>query len=66
MRSKTVDQQGLHRLERGQYFYDTSKKIATELDADFNWKINIVPNVGHDHRKMGDAAAKILFIDFKN
>ncbi len=60
-RSPEVDIQGLHRLERGMYFYNESKKIASELNADFNWKLVIIPNVGHDYRQMSEAAADYLY-----
>jgi len=61
LRSKTVDQQGYHRLERAKYFFEFSKRKAEELQTMFNWKIEIVPNVGHSHELMGNAAAKILY-----
>ncbi|SHJ20377.1 hypothetical protein [Aquimarina spongiae] len=61
LRSNSADLQGLHRLERAEYFYKTSKAIAEELQYDFNWKLKIIPNVGHNHRKMGDAAAIYLY-----
>lgn len=61
LRSKTVDQQGLHRLARGRYFYKASKEVAEAAKIDFNWTLNIVPNVGHNHREMSIAAAKILY-----
>lgn len=61
LRSETADQQGTHRLARAQYFYNFSKKKATEIGAPFNWRIEIVPNVGHDHKKMGDWAATLLY-----
>ncbi|MEM8528158.1 MAG: heavy metal-binding domain-containing protein [Bacteroidota bacterium] len=61
LRSASADQQGLHRLARGQYFYQQSQTTAKELEADFNWQIQIIPEVGHDHEKMGDAAAKYLY-----
>ena len=61
LHSKSANEQGLHRLERGKYFFNTSKNSAEELDLDFNWDLQIIPNVGHDHRKMGDAAAKYLY-----
>ncbi|MDO5970252.1 hypothetical protein Q4Q35_10585 [Flavivirga aquimarina] len=61
LRSRSADLQGLHRLERARFFFQTSKSIAEEMQYDFNWKIRIVPNVGHNHRKMGDAAAKYLY-----
>ncbi|MDC6367805.1 MULTISPECIES: hypothetical protein [Flavobacteriaceae] len=59
--SPEVDKQGLHRLERGTYFYNESKKIASELNSEFNWKLEIIPNVGHDYREMSKAAADYLY-----
>ncbi len=56
-----LDKQGLHRLERGTYFYNESKKIASELNAEFNWKLEIIPNIGHDFREMSKAAADYLY-----
>lgn len=61
LRSPSVDKQGIHRLERGRYFFDKSRIIAEEMGMDFNWELLIVPDVGHDHRKMGDAAAQYLY-----
>lgn len=61
LRSKTVDQQGIHRLDRAKYFYKYSKKKAHDLKADFNWNLLVVPNVGHNHELMGNVAAKILY-----
>ncbi len=61
LRSTSADQQGLHRLARGVYFYETAKNIAQELGVSYEWKIEVVPQIGHDHRKMGDAAAKFLY-----
>jgi hypothetical protein len=61
LRSPTADLQGIGRLAGGNYFFTESKKMADEINAEFNWKLEIVPNVGHDHEKMGDAAAKILY-----
>lgn len=60
-RSPEVDKQGLHRLERGIFFYNESKKIASELNSEFNWKSEIIPNVGHDYRQMSKAAADYLY-----
>ena len=60
-RSPKVDEQGLHRLERGTYFFNEAKKRAIELKSDFNWKLRIVPDVGHDYRAMSTAAADYLF-----
>ncbi|PQJ76286.1 hypothetical protein BTO16_10205 [Polaribacter glomeratus] len=58
--SPFADKQGVHRLERGTYFFNTSKEIAKKLDFDFNCKLIIVHNTGHDHRKMGVASSKYL------
>lgn len=61
LKSKTVDKQGAHRLSRARYFYDFSRKKAEALELTYNWEIEIVAGVGHDHRLMGKAAARILY-----
>lgn len=66
LRSPTVDQQGLHRLERGRFFYREAKLKAREMNADFNWKLEVIPQTGHDFRKMGAAAAKYLYESSKS
>jgi len=60
-RSHEVDKQGLHRLERGAYFYKESKKIASESNSEFNWILEIIPNIGHDYQEMSKAAADYLY-----
>ena len=62
-RSPELDKQGKHRLARGLYFFDASKKIAAEQQAEFNWALEIVPNVGHDYVEMSKQAAKYLYRD---
>jgi hypothetical protein len=38
-RNTVVDnQQGIHRFERGQYFFETSKASAQNLNTSFNWE----------------------------
>ncbi len=61
LRSKSVDEQGQHRLERAQYFYHLSQKVSEELETKFNWEIKIVPKIGHNYRKMSQAAGKYLY-----
>jgi len=61
LRSTTADKQGLYRLERGKNFYRQSKAVAEKMKLEFNWKLIIVPNVGHNQREMGNAAAKYLY-----
>lgn len=61
LRSNTVDKQGTNRLARAKHFFEFSQKKANELKAPFNWTIQIVPNVGHNHELMGNFAATILY-----
>ncbi|MEW7291066.1 hypothetical protein [Aquimarina sp. 2304DJ70-9] len=61
LHSVSVDKQGLHRLERGTFFFKYSKTKAQEMGLDFNWELKIVPNTGHNHKKIGDAAARYLY-----
>lgn len=46
------NQQGLHRLERGQYFFNTSQAEAQNQSVTFNWEKHEVANVGHDPQLM--------------
>ena len=60
LRSHTADQQGLSRLARGKYFLEQSKMKAMDMETTFNWKLVVVPNSGHDHRKMSNAAVQYI------
>jgi hypothetical protein len=60
-RNPTVDnQQGIHRLERGQYFFSTSQTVALNQNYTFNWEKHEVPNVGHDGQLMANDALQYL------
>jgi pimeloyl-ACP methyl ester carboxylesterase len=61
LRTPMADLQGLGRLARGEYFYEESRKIADSLGAEFDWKLEIVPGVGHDYAAMSRAAARLLY-----
>ncbi len=61
LRSKTVDIQGTHRLARGTYFYKHSLQTAKDLGYKYNWKLKVIPGIGHSQRKMAKAAAKYLY-----
>jgi len=61
LRSTTADKQGTHRLARGTHFYHASMKRADELGFEFNWKLEIIPGVGHNQKEMASAAAKYLY-----
>lgn len=61
LRSETADKQGTNRLERGNNFYKFSEELSESSGMKFNWKLEIVPDVGHDQKKMAEAAAKYLY-----
>lgn len=56
-----ADLQGLNRLERANYFFTNSQNYAQKNKNEFNWKLRIVPNSGHDPVKMSNDAVNILF-----
>ena len=61
LRSETADKQGTNRLARGNNFYEFSKELSKGLGMKFNWKLEVIPNVGHDQKKMAEAAAGYLY-----
>lgn len=60
-RNAQTDRQGLHRLERGKYFYEQSAKAAAGMNVDFNWELVVIPGIGHDPKGMSLAAARYLY-----
>jgi len=63
LHTPSADAQGLGRLERGQYFYSQSQKLARSAKTHIDWQLKSVEGVGHDYRKMGVAAAELLYGD---
>jgi pimeloyl-ACP methyl ester carboxylesterase len=61
LRTPKADEQGIGRLARGRYFFSESEKIAATLGAEFRWTVETVPGVGHDFRRMAEAAARLLY-----
>ena len=61
LRSNTVDQQGLHRLDRAKFFYSLAENKAKEMQSTFNWQLKVIPNIGHNQEKMAKAAAEYLY-----
>jgi len=61
LHSPSADAQGLGRLERGKHFYSQSQNLAKSAKAPFNWQLKPVKGVGHDYKKMGEAAAELLY-----
>jgi len=56
-----ADGQGLDRFQRGQTFFRAGREAARRLGAPFNWSLEVVPRVGHDHQRMAQAAARLLY-----
>lgn len=61
LHTPTLDQQGLGRLSRSQFFFAKSAAYAKTINAEFNWQHQIVKGVGHDAKPMSAAAAKYLY-----
>jgi predicted esterase len=59
--SPEADAQGKHRLARGQNFHAVATREGARLGIHPNWRLEIVSGVGHDYRKMGEAAARYLY-----
>lgn len=59
--SPEANAQGRHRLARGQQFHALAISEGERLGIRPNWQLEIVPNVGHDYRRMGEAAARYLY-----
>ena len=52
--------QGSTRFERGRAFYESGRELAGKLDADFGWRLVVVPGVAHEHARMAVTAAEYL------
>lgn len=63
LRSPSADAQGPGRLERGRHFYRRARELADEMGTEFEWDLEVVPGVGHDHEGMSRAAAEYLYGD---
>ena len=62
-RNTVVDnQQGIHRFERGNYFFNTSKTTAENLNTTFNWQKVEVPNVAHNGQQMANNALQYVLM----
>lgn len=59
-RDEHSDAQGVNRLERGLYFYLTSRDVAARRSASFNWRLIVVPGIAHSHSEMARVAAPLL------
>ena len=56
-----ADLQGDNRLERAQYFYNDSRRIASDQAKSINWNYFLVPNTGHEAEPNVNFAANLLY-----
>lgn len=52
--------QGATRLDRGKYYFEAAKRTSEKLGVPFNWRLVLVPGVGHDNAMMAGTAAEIV------
>ena len=55
------DQQGRHRLERGENFYRVARDVAAHESLPFRWRMQLMPGVAHSHTDAAAAAEPLLF-----
>ena len=53
--------QGDSRIERGHHFFDRASQSASENGHNLEWNLSVVAGVGHNHVKMAQAAAELLY-----
>ncbi|MFI1773323.1 hypothetical protein [Thalassobellus citreus] len=61
LRSKTADKQGTNRLNRGEKFHNLSEELSENSGIKSIWKLEIIPNVGHNQKKISQAASHYLY-----
>jgi hypothetical protein len=60
-KARQATAQGVNRFERGTNFFAQAQAQAQKLGAPLAWERATVPGVGHDSRRMSQAAARLLF-----
>ncbi len=60
-RDATTDLQGIHRLERAQYFYQKSQQFASNQGANFNWELKLIPGLTHNYPNALGKSVDLLF-----
>ncbi|EAZ91941.1 alpha/beta hydrolase [Crocosphaera chwakensis] len=61
-----ANEQGKHRLARGQFFYETAKKIAMKENINFQWQLIEVEGVNHSNLEMSKAAINLILTQNSN
>ena len=62
--NSTVDVQGLHRFDRGNYFFNTSRQTAQTNNQTYNWTKVEEPGIGHDAAGMARRALPYVLESF--
>lgn len=60
-KARQATAQGVNRFERGTHFFEQAQAQAQKLGTPLAWERATVPGVGHDSRRMSQAAARLLF-----
>lgn len=60
-KSPQANKQGRDRVERAINFYNVCKDLAKKEGVPFNWKLVVVPHVGHTNSEMAGPVARMLF-----
>ena len=60
-KSQEADAQGLHRLARGESYFEVNKNWAASGQKAFRWRKVYVPQAGHDHLLMSPGAADAIY-----
>lgn len=53
-------QQGLYRLARGRYFFNTSQTTSLSMSVPFNWEKHEITGIGHDAQLMANDALQFI------
>jgi pimeloyl-ACP methyl ester carboxylesterase len=61
VKNERMNKQGLHRLARGNFFFDAARQQAETLQVNFGWDKVIVPGIGHDYKNMSLVASEYLY-----
>ncbi len=60
-RNAQADLQGIHRLARAQYFYNSAMAISNELNTLFKWELRIIPGLDHSYGPAIQESSELLF-----
>ncbi|WP_423454475.1 hypothetical protein [Ottowia sp. VDI28] len=60
-----AEAQGPYRLARGEFFFQTAQQQAGKIGVPFNWTMSVVPGVGHNNKRMSEAAVKYVEVGEK-